>query len=218
MAIAFDNALANYSGSSVASPYTLSYTMGSVSNGLLLVSAIGSTVVVTGMTYNGVAMTSAGSASLFGNTEYLYYMYAPGSGANNIVVTFTGGSSDIDVHVASYSGVAQSSFPDASSFTTTHTGTPLTYTLTVSANAWMWSTGRNTSQGPLTAGTNVTGRGTQGTGYLNMGDSNGPFSAGSQTQTWTGSSGTASYGGIVVSFVPAGTTTVNSGFFFAVDR
>lgn len=190
----------------------MSYTMGTVSNGLLLVSVVGSTVVVTGITFNGIAMTSAGTAIYGGNTQYLYYLFSPSSGTNNISVTFIGGNSDVDVHASSYSGVSQSGFPDASSFTTSNIGSPLVYTLTTGANAWMFSTGRNTSQGPLNASTGVTTRGTLGVGYLNMGDSNGPLTAGSNSMTWTGVSGTAVYGGLVVSFLPAVVVVANGNF------
>lgn len=200
MAIAFDAASNNYTASN-AGTYTTSHTIGAGSNELLIVSIAGSTVVATGITYNGVSMTLAGSAAGV-NLIYVYYLFAPTAGTNNIVTSFSGGTSDLQVFGTSYSGVKQTGFPDASSYTQTALGN-ITYTLTtVAANAWMWSLARNGSSGPCTASTGSTDR-SSGTRYFSGGDSNGALAAGSNSMAWTTSGSTSTTYGPTLSFAPA---------------
>lgn len=211
MAITFDAVSNNYNPSATTTD-TVSITVGSSGNRLLLVSAVGSTVAVTGITSNGSAMTLLGVASGI-NPIYVYGMLAPASGANSIVVTFTGGTTDIQVFATSYAGVSQTGLPDASSFTQTASGNLTLSLTTIANNTWLWSCARNGSSGPMGASTGTTDRST-GTRFMSGGDSNGALTpAGSHSMAWTASSGT-SYGPIL-SFAPAVATPINSGFFFA---
>lgn len=109
--IQFDNAadLGNNGGSGTL---TVSYTVGSGSNRLLIVVITGgsSTDNITGVTYGGVAMTLVAKKAPGARWVYVYYLLNPASGANNVVIT---ASSDYIIAVAaSYSGAQQSSQPD----------------------------------------------------------------------------------------------------------
>jgi len=85
MAIAYDNASsARNSGSS---SLTFSHTV-SGSNRILVVQAAGGGQTVTGVTYNGVAMTQAtfnGVSPIY--FLYTFYLIAPATGSNNVVIT-----------------------------------------------------------------------------------------------------------------------------------
>lgn len=138
MAIAYDNASFQTFTDHSGSTDTVSHTTGNGSDRLLVVtaSAYGSTpVTVSGITYNGVSMTLIGTkleSTNFRTT--MYYLLAPSTGTNNVVVTYTTGDYNTRtcVSVASYTGVEQSGQPDGSvtassastsSFTTTSTVT-----------------------------------------------------------------------------------------------
>lgn len=98
--------------------------------------------IVSGVTYAGTAMTRLlrYRSTLSDNYSiYHYYLYAPTTGTNNVIVTFSSawqfGAGYFSS--ASYSGVAQSAFPDSSK-TTAVTGHPAvsTTTVTVADNSW----------------------------------------------------------------------------------
>ena len=135
--IAYDNSAA--SGNSGQNSLTFSYTVGSGSNRLLIVSvgAVDGTTAdrqVSGITYNGVALTRGDgrdSTSEFENNE-VWYLLGPASGANNVVVTMGGTCNGISAVAASYTGVQQSSQPDATQTAAiTSTTTPSTSITTV---------------------------------------------------------------------------------------
>lgn len=109
MAWGFDNS-AQYNPGSVSGSGTtdLSYAMGSVSNGLLVVSIMIPTTLdnISGATFNGSAMTEITTYTVGSNRMYLYYILAPSSGTHNITVTRTGSiSSGWVVMASSYSGI-----------------------------------------------------------------------------------------------------------------
>jgi len=68
---------------------------------------------VTSVTYNGVSMTLA-TSNTSGISGYLYYLVAPSSGTNNVVIT-PSGSTTINAISACYSGAKQTGQPDATS-------------------------------------------------------------------------------------------------------
>lgn len=204
MAIAFDAATSISVG---ASPRTLSHTCSSGSDRLLIVATLvaNTSQTVTGVTYNGVAMTGSISVAPDSGPNYYYiklwYLYAPATGANNIVATTSSGN--VGIQALSYTGVSQSGFPDASATVAAGTSSPINGTVTVVAtNSWMALFGSDGAANP-TAGTSTTQRGSGTPGGSGFFDSNGPLAAGSRTlqMTWTGgSTGNAA----VVSFAPAG--------------
>src|SRR5438067_591060 len=111
MAIGFDASSGGFVNTS--GPLTISHTCGG-SNRILLVGveiSVGGETV-TGVTYNSVAMTQINLQDLNGSTfrnTYLFYLIAPATGANNIVVSASGGTGNIYAAAASYTGVDQSS-------------------------------------------------------------------------------------------------------------
>ena len=109
MAIAFD---ASSAGTSVTSTtQTLAHTCSGVNRILFVNTGITSADTIPGITYNGVALTKIASV-INGRYFSLWYLIAPATGANNIVVTSS--VSDILRSCAvSYTGAKQSGVPDA---------------------------------------------------------------------------------------------------------
>lgn len=86
---------------------TVSHTCSATTPALVVFVYYGTTThTVTGITYNGVAMSSAGSVTnIF--KEFLYTLVAPASGANNIVVT-TDSNQNEDILVVGISATGAS--------------------------------------------------------------------------------------------------------------
>lgn len=81
--------------------------------------------VVTGVTYNGVALTKASDAVYagLGMTCSAWYLIGPATGsAYNIVVTCAGTTDNIKCAAASYTGAKQSAQPNATVTSTTTSG------------------------------------------------------------------------------------------------
>lgn len=162
MAIAFDasSAVENLSSGTTA---TLSHTT-SGSNRILIVAAHQFTVAassVTGITYNGVAMTKIGSTQTIqaGNAYMsLWYLIAPATGANNIVVT-KGNGDLVSIAAASYTGAKQSGQPEVTG-TATGSGTAPSNAITPSTNNAMllMAVGGDGVGGLATGATNWTKR------------------------------------------------------------
>jgi hypothetical protein len=72
---------------------------------------------VTGVTYNGVAMTlirsDLGSATSFRDRTTLFYLIAPASGSHTVAVTLSGTVDDANGGVMSYTGARQNNQPDS---------------------------------------------------------------------------------------------------------
>jgi hypothetical protein len=213
MAIAFDAASGGSNGGS-GNTVTFSHTC-SGSDRILFV-GVGdyNGDFVTGVTYAGVSMTLIAKQGYNSNTnyEYLYYLVAPATGANNVVISRSTSSGWCVGDSASYTGVKQTSPIDAyttKEFTSAD-GTSLTTTLSsVADNCW-FVLGMN-SQRNLTASTGVTARHQQITQSF-IGDSNSPKTpAGSYSMTVTISQANAS-ASVMASFAPVATATTNSAF------
>lgn len=162
---------------------------------------------VTGVTYNGTAMTQIGkvhSAVDVGET-YLYYSVTNlGIGsAHNVVVTNSDGTFGTQLRAMSYSGASQTSIPDSFQVDDTEVAaSPYTISTTVvGANAWLVGGVRNGAGTAMTAsGAQTTLRGGFG-GSLQAMDSNLIVGTGSQGMTVTFIAGGAVYG-VIASFVP----------------
>jgi len=165
-------------------------------------------------TYNGVAMTLAGSQMSVESNRFLglYYVVNPVSGAN-VVISGTGSDGTRGIRgVASYYTVAkQTGVPDATGSAGPNTTSPLTAsTTTVLDNSWVVAVSAGPNNGGITASTGVTSRanpGGSGADTLNFGDSNGPKTpAGAYSTTFTHGGGdtvgqvTASFGPVATSF------------------
>lgn len=203
MAIAYD-----FSSTGNANPGT-SVTVAHTCTGSDLLLLVGiltndTTDKVTGVTYNGVAMTrlaayQAVTTNFFGFT---YYLLAPATGANNIVASRSD-SGLIGCMGASYTGVSQSGFPDSNASGTDAAGNFSATTTVVAANCWLWANVRsNNNVSGITAGASTTIRqnvfGSAGV----MADSNAIVGTGAQSLNFVVDNGGETYWH-VVSFAPA---------------
>lgn len=117
MAIVLDAVASSHAG---ASSLTFAHVVGAISNSLLVVSISSqdsnhANVPITGVTYNGVALTKAKEdmASSNNTSSSIWYLLNPASGTHNVIVSATGSVQILAVS-SSWSGVAQSGQPDAS--------------------------------------------------------------------------------------------------------
>lgn len=153
MAIAFD--ASTDGGTANATTLTWAHTC-TGTNLILFVTATTNGATVTGITYNGVAMTSAGNVATGSNHSYLYYLIAPATGANNVVVTLSG-SANVSGASASYTSVFQGALDSATSDSNAASTSITVSTTTVNDNAWLVS-GGSTSASVASAGSNTTVR------------------------------------------------------------
>lgn len=184
MAISYDTGV-NATIANPGSSLTWSHTC-TGSERILFVSATINRSSITGITYGGVSMTAIGSPTLGGDGfyNYLYYLVAPATGANNVVIT-PGSSVLILGSSVSYTGAAQTGQPDGSN-SQTGTNSSMTTSITTTAdNCWAVLHVRACDLGVSSAGTGSTQR-TNTNGYIQIYDSNGPKTpAGSLSMTVT---------------------------------
>lgn len=118
MAIAYDTSSSNYFGTGATS-HTLSHTCTGSNLVLVVFTRTYDGDNITGVTYNGSAMTEVGAAQGFASgtdKHRAWIKVTPSTGANNIVVSLDT-SRRCEVYAASFTGARQSSQPDASSST-----------------------------------------------------------------------------------------------------
>jgi len=155
---------------------------------ILFVTATVNTQTVTGITYNGVAMTAVGNTNTGSNNSYLYYLIAPATGVHTVTVSLSG-SGPVSGASSSYTGVYQGLIDSSS--TNANSATSISQaTTTVTDNCWLVS-GGSTGASTATAGANTTVRLTSGsTFHCYLTDSNAAQTpAGSKSQAVTCSSG-----------------------------
>lgn len=206
MAIAFDaqSASAYESGTTLTFAHTCTG-----SDRILLVGVYTSSVDNVGsVTYNGVSCTFINRVTVTGTQDiYLYYLIAPATGSNNIVVTAAVGNLLGYAAATSYTGVKQSGQPDASATNQSASTTSLTTSVTtVADNCWLVGFGYGQTS---TAGSGTVFRSEPVNDVLFMMDSNGAKTpAGSYGLTFTQSTNFA--GACVASIAPAITTTIKT--------
>ena len=111
----FDNAADGGNNGGTTTSLTYSYTVGTNSNRLLLVSVVGDPTVddISSVTYAGASMTLITKVQTPGDRwHYLYYLLAPASGTNSVVVT-AASSHYLISEAASWYNVTQSGQPEA---------------------------------------------------------------------------------------------------------
>lgn len=204
MAIAFDNAATAITFVNTANP-SGSYTVGTITNGLLLAAIESDADVVTAATYNAVSMSLMSKLTIpSGRVIYLYGLLNPATGSNTLQLTSTA-THFTAANCASYSGVLQSGLPD-NVVTNTSVISPITATLTpVASGCWVMAMACNEGN-TSSAGTATTGRivgSSAEQSYMTMVDSNGTVS-GSTTMTVNYTVGAVSYGMVMISVAPAG--------------
>lgn len=192
--IAFDAA---YNGDTSGNANSLTYSHTTSGDNRILfvgahtyVSGVGATGdIITGITYNSVAMTLIDKQMTTGGSysrwHYLYYLIAPATGANNVVISASSASYRLLASSASYTGAKQTAQPDASSKATTDAVTSQALATTVVADdSWLVSSGVAVLD-TIAAGTGVTLRTGGNTFTTKIGDSNADLAPGSNSMTWT---------------------------------
>lgn len=114
---------------------TFSHTT-SGDNRLLIVGITSYNVAPTGVTYDGVAMTEAVTASYTGassRVSSIYFLVAPSLGSNNVVISYSRSEYCIAV-ASSYTGVLQGTPLDDTGYRTGDTKGPSSVTVTTSAS------------------------------------------------------------------------------------
>lgn len=205
MAIAFD--FSTQGSVSAATSLTYSHTC-TGSNRILFVHVRGDNVsdLVTGATYNGVAMTLINKIFVATNRwQYLFYIIAPATSANNIVVNASS-ACDMLAESASYIGASQSSQPDASTTNSVIAGnTTMTTSVTTVADKCWTVMGAGASGGSLVASTGSFLRQVGANTGSALFDSNGTVTpAGSKSMIITFAVSAANC--IMASFSPAAST------------
>lgn len=203
MAIAFD-AVTNGGISNPVTSKTWSHTCSGSDRFLIVGTQAGASI--TGVTYNGVAMTLIDTQGL----TKMWYLIAPATGSNSIVAT-AASSTYIMTGSVSYTGVNQSSPIDAT-VKGTDSGVAVDETLTTIAdNCWTVMTTHHDGYAFFTPDAGTTTRVfTSGLG-LTMVDSNAPKTPAGST-TLSGTSGSSSWESVMASFAPSVASVSNSGF------
>lgn len=201
-AVAFDAATTG-TGSSVGS-LTFSHTVGAGGvDRLLIVSVSIDNRTVSGVTYGGVAMTSVGSVQNGAQISHMWRLIAPATGANNVVVTMSGGGVDIIAVATSYTGVNQATPLGTPA---TATGSSVTASVAVaSATGEIVVDSVSSNLGTLTVGALQTQRG-NGVGGDNQGGSSTEPGDASVTMSWTIGSSSA-WASVGVSIKPVAVST-----------
>jgi len=162
--------------------------------------------VITGVTYAGNALTLVDKAlaQASGRWGYLYYMIAPTSGANNIIVS---ASSSIAIYgmASSYTGVHQTTPLDASN-TGTDIGLSSSQTVSVTTtvdNDWTVMCTRVETGGSVpTAGAGTTLRQSVSAGLV-LSDSNGALTPVGSKSLIINDTDSANWASIIAAFSPA---------------
>jgi len=172
MALAVDATSKGYN-SDAGTTLTVPHTCSGSNRVLVVTAACQKETSVTGITYNGVAMTLVNSylTSTY-NKLYSYILVAPATGTHDIVLTVANGGKFRGLIAASYTGAAQSGQPDANNTNHTPSATSLTTSVTtVADNSWLILGGFNENY-DIAAGTDTTVRETL-FGNFKLFDSNG---------------------------------------------
>lgn len=201
MAIAFDSA----SSGEIASSTTLTVAHTCTGSDRVLFVAVFDAGFVSGVTYNGVALTLGKSQTIWygGATAKIYYLINPSSGTNNIVLSRpTAGG--MRLAAASYTG-AGNSIDATTGNTNSGPGgvSSLTTIITTGVdNAWAIMCGISDNGGTLNGGTGATKRASPANGIVGIFDSNGAISpAGNHSMTYSGPN--AHYVAALVSIGPS---------------
>lgn len=216
MAIAYDAVTATGSTAG-SSTKTFSHTCSGSDRLLLVVAGCHTaTADISGVTYNGVAMTQVGADQTDSANGRLtvWSLIAPASGANNVVITATAVDT-ISYGAISFNGAKQTSNPDSNTAGTESVTTSYSVTATAPTTdeaAVMF--GYAMSGGSLTGGTNTTIASQPEVTYHGtfIARTTSPQAAsGSLTLNVTSASQT--FKGVIVTLAPVASATVNSAFF-----
>lgn len=181
------DAASNSGVSTATSPKPWSHTCTTVNGVLVVTVALGSTTDdITDITYNGVSFVANKlRQSGVGAETYMFYLLNPAQGANNIIVTWSGGSNMVAA-ASSYGQVQQTGEPDATGVTGDSTSTTKTVSVTVvKGGSWLIMGAQWNGNYTLSAGTGMGSLRSStplgGSFVVGIGDSNGGVAAGSQS-------------------------------------
>lgn len=197
MAVAFVNSTGGSGNHSASSPLSFNFTAGAGSNRCVFVT-VGyngsSGMSVTGVTFGGVAMTSAGAAThntidnAYAEIWYLLEASIP-SGSQAVAISVSGTLGDIYGNAACFSGVDQTNPVRGGTYgnwtTASNTITSDVNDLTISAI---------NGGGSGTSGTNQTSDGISNAGNFGFGSDHATTAAASVTHTWSGTNNPAMVG------------------------
>lgn len=157
---------------------------------------------VTGVTWNGVAMTLVQTnVNATDDALYMWELINPTTG--NIVVTRTGTTNNGFCNAISHTGAKQSAQPDATGFNEAVTNSLGTSVTTAADNSWAVLAAYNPEGSAITASTNSTERSAVVT-YAKLFDNNTDITpAGSYSMTVTRSGGSSQFHAVMASFAPA---------------
>jgi len=202
MALAFDAAV---DGSIVIPGTSLTWAHTCTgSDRILLVAAFddsGGASLITGVTYNSVALTKIAEVQVLDNRWVtLWYLVAPATGSNNVVITASA-STVIAGISGSYTGAAQTGQPDSFATNTSTASTSLTTTTTVVASD-CWLVMGIKSLGVNSYSYSPTGSERISNSQMHFWDSNATIGTGSQAVVATASPD--NHGAVLVSIAPVG--------------
>lgn len=185
MALAFDTHGMNYVASGTTNTQSITPTTADV---LIVYTMVPLARTVSGITWNGVALTSIDTQSASFFKLQAWYLKSPATGSNSLVATVDS-SSESYVGAMFYSGADLTTQPDVSAKQNNASGTTITQTVTtVADNAWLTCC-TLADAGGLAASTGSTQRANQ-FGAFGIFDSNGAKSpAGSYSMVQTTNSG-----------------------------
>lgn len=217
MAITVDSTTAVIGQGSSSLTQTFSHTVGAGSDRILfVVAACRVANTISGITYASVAMTQIAEVNVSGNQKQsLWYLVAPTTGANNVVITINSSNTGICGGAVSFFGASQTGIPDAqttSGSVTTTTSYSQSVT-TVADNCWSVMAGRANAGAALTAGANtvVTAPEVAVAGVFLARSSVAKTPAGTATIAMTSSN--QGFDSVMASFSPSASASVNSNFF-----
>lgn len=170
--------------------------MGASDGAVLIVGVlnVAATDVVTGVTYDGVAMTKLDDVIRAGGNITVWYLNQPSSGANNIVVTKSGGAEETYVRGLSFTG--GNILNTISNGQQGVGGASETASITSTVdNSWAAMFADDTNATPIAASTNSTLRGTvQGNRFATFTQTDAPKTpAGSISMSYTPGGSNTSY-------------------------
>lgn len=212
--IAFDNSAQGDTSAATSLTYSHTNTAGNL---LIVACGVPATDSITGVTYAGVSMTlidKIASGAPDGRWCYLFYLLAPATGANNVVVS-SSLPDFIYANSVSCTGVKQTGQPDSHNTAPAVNAASITAsTTTVADDCWTFSTFRTNDSAFPTVTSSPSGATVRRTGDSAGAeyDSNGSVGA-AGTKSITLTYGASRFmAGVIASFAPA-VSSVNSSFF-----
>lgn len=216
MAVAFDFGTGTNTSAINAASKTFSHTC-SGSNLILIVGVAwtSASVTVSSVSYNGVALTAVAAVSANGNIKVqYYYLVAPATGANNVIVTMSANASFV---------TASASFTGASQGVPGFIDTPITGSTAIPSGSSTPGVANGAIVSLFGQAVNASTSMTSGTLVFGGSNSSGSFRGGmgytiyttpsAITHTYSNSSGSPAYVLRFIAIYPPGAVTNTSNFF-----